>query len=225
MEQIVRKKGKKTFPINIDGRDVKLYFKNPNHSEILRLDMVYRKYFSLALREGIMSEAEVKKNASKNDVWTKKDEDNLTNISFKIAALEMIVDNKEGKYSKKEIEDAVEQLTKLRTELVTSIGTKVNVVENSAEGFANEQRVHEFVQLCCMIEGEDVRFFEDKVYEDFVRDYSDILSEIYKEAHIFEYGEPDEITSNWSEIKYLNKKAKENKEKQEIKDKKKKKEK
>ena len=213
------KKERKTFKVNIGGIEKELCFKNPNQEELLALDLEYRKVFSQCLREGIISEAEAKKIAEKNGVWTREDEKQISTLAFEIGLLESIVRNEDKKSTEKQIEESIVKLSERRSDLISLINRKVEVVSNSAEGLASQQRMHKFVQLCCVLSNDTNRLFNDiESYESFAQNEPEILSEIYKQAYFHEFGDPDNLTKEWPEIKYLKNKVEEAKKEQEAKE-------
>jgi len=210
------KKDRTTFRVQINSEEKELYFRNPNQEELLMLDLEYRKIFSQGLREGIISEAEAKKIADRNKVWTREDDKKISSIAFEIGILESIVKNDDKKSDDKQIEDAIGTLSERRSELISLINQKVEVVSNTAEGLAGQQRMHKFVQLCCVIASDNSRLFSNlSSYEDLAQEDPDTVSEIYKQAYFHEYGNPENLTKEWPEIKYIKDKVEESKKQQE----------
>lgn len=193
----------KEFTIELDNKTLTLAFHRPNQEELFQIDLVYRKIYSEALRARVMTEAEVKKVLRKNGSWTKADEDRISDLSFQIANLQGIVETlKES--SSSDIVDVVSQITERRTELLDLIGQRTAMLSNSAEGIANEQRMHKFIELCCVRIPDKSRFFDDfDHYKQFVADNADVMSEIYKQAWLFEYAMDEDHSSHYPELQIL----------------------
>lgn len=194
------------FKVKVKDEEVLLHFKMPNQKEILALDLEYRKIFSDCVRNGVMTEIEAKKFAEKNNIWTKADQRKLDETSVEIGFLESILANEDGKCTPEDQEKAYEKLVAAREEVMRLINTQVETIENCAENLSSQQRMHLFVILCC-VDDNDNKYFKDKSsYEKFAVEFPDALSEIYKQAYFFEFGEPSKLTEDWGEIKFLKKK-------------------
>lgn len=199
---------KKTFNVMVNNKEFSLYFRKPKHREIDELDLLYRCRFSDAVRKGMVSEAELRKIAQRNGTWTKVDDESLATVSLEISLLEDIVVNKDNTNTDEQIKEAANKLTSKRAEQISLITEKVNLSINSAESYANDQKMHKFIELCCMNAIEDIQFFVDEGhYKTFIENQPDAMSEIFKQAHYFEYGSPQEATESWPEIQYLKKEA------------------
>lgn len=201
---------KKVFKVSVDGQDINLYFKHPTQEEIFQLDLVYRVAFANSIRQGAMSEAEARKAFKENGSWTPDDENKITHLTIRIAQLETIIKaflagNTNDK-TEDEINTMVTELMNLRNEHLGLIGTRTSLFNNTAEGAANEQRMHKFVELCCYKEEENERFFDGHdAYVNFLMEQHDAESEIYKQAYHFEYGLPEDISAGWAEVEWLKK--------------------
>ena len=128
---------------------------------------------------------------------------------MEIGIFEQIVEeanNGESKLSRDDIMAKVNSLTDLRNKLMNKIGLKVEIISQSAEGLANQQRMHKFTELCCVEANTNKRIFESASdYATFALNHRDVLSEIYKQAYFTEYGDPSRMSENWAEVKYLKK--------------------
>jgi len=201
------KKGK-VFKVKVEDKEIELCFRGPTQEELLAIDLEYRKIFSHCLREGVACEAETKKIVHKNNVWTKDDEDSIGKTSVEIGLLENIAeDYLSGKTPEDEkTEKTFTALSEKRAQLMALIGQKVEIFSKTAEGLANEQKMHKFVQFCC-IKNDNSRFFNShEEYVNFARENPDVLSEIYKQSYMYEYGNPLESMENWTEVKWVKKK-------------------
>jgi len=197
-------KDRKVFKVTISETEKEFYFKNPSQEEMLALDLEYRKIFAKCLRAGVMSEAETKKLAEKSNAWSSEDEQQVSAFAIDIAALELVVKNEKGIYKEEDISKAVTDLSNKRSKMIEKINEKVGLFSNTAEGLANQQRMHKFAELCLVDNSDNSRFFDScDSYKLFAENERDSLSEIYKNAYYFEYGEPSKLIEEWPEVKYL----------------------
>jgi len=203
----------RTFEIELAGAKQTLYFKKPNQEELFEIDLIYRKVLALLLRQGCMMESEAEKLFEKSDTWTKKDDEQIEECTKRIAELSIMLDKtskdyeKSGEISDEDRDNALELVHLIsleRAELSKMINKRTEIFSNTAESQANEQKMHKFAELCCYHKETDQRFFEDhEQYTEFLAENQTVASEIYKETYYFEYGLPEDLTSEWSEIKFL----------------------
>ncbi len=193
----------KEFNVSIEGQEITLRFKRPNVSEVMDIDMEYRRSYSEAVRAGVMADAEAKKIFKKSGTWSKAEEDAISNISMQLVGLSK--DLNEAKVEKHTDNlKLVQRATDLRTELMRLIQTKTDLFSNTAEALAGEQKMHKFIELCLISCDTQERYFNSREhYETFSRGQSVALSTIVKNAYFFEYGMPDDLTAGWAELSYL----------------------
>ncbi len=189
---------KMKFTIQYEGQDLDLCFRNPSQDELQQLDLVYRVRYADAMRKGAASEREILKMAEKAGTWTKEDKNAMTDLSFNLAKLESILNQGEGDEGKMEI---VEKMSEMRKDLVDLSVARTQLCSHSAEYYAMEQRMLCLVSLCTY-SGES-KFFDGIDFNAFACDFPDELSEILKNAYVFQYDNPEDITEQWGEMKYL----------------------
>lgn len=191
------------FSVDVDGNKTDFYFSKPTHKDILDLDLHYRKMFAEAVRAGIMTNAEAQKQYSDSTAWTDSDESEIAKLMLEIGAMEDILRDKEVEGDVKK--EAAIKASSLRVKLLKLNKTKSDLFENTAEAFAEEQKLHKFIMLCLRGEDDDVKFFNgQQQYEEFARDNRDALSTIYRKAYFYDYNLPEDITADWEEVKFLN---------------------
>jgi hypothetical protein len=202
-------KRSKNFTVNLDGADIQLYFKRPNHEETTIIDMEYRKMYSMAVRQGILTEAEAKKQFRKSGAWSEDDENMLFTLQAEIVQKEQkLQQGVKDKVQEKELDDLVLELAKLRNKFLDRINEKTDLFESTAESMADKQKMHKFIELCLRKTEDSSAFFENREsYETFVEEHHVLLSQFYKEAYFFEYGIPDDLSADWGEVKYLKQKS------------------
>jgi hypothetical protein len=189
------------FTIKVNGQDTTVFFVRPTVSELMQIDMEYRRIYSEAVRTGIMAEAEARKIFRKSGAWDKSDEDKISNLSLAVAqSLAQLTD----KLSSEEGVKLATQINTMRGELMGLIGQRIELFANTAEGIANENRIHKLIELCCVRADTKEKFFDSRDgYELFVQSNKDTLSSIFREAYAFEYGQVEEAMAEWPEVKYL----------------------
>jgi len=191
------------FTVEIDNKNVDLYFKRPSQVELFEIDLTYRKIYSEALRHGVMTESEAKKLFKSSNAWTKEDEDKISDMSLRIANAQRVLEATKHQ-EKSGVLSLITQITEMRNELVNHITQRTTMFSNTAEGIANEQRMHKVVELClCQKEDNDHYFETTESYKKFVETHPDELSEIYKQAWLFEYSIPENTSESYPEIQVL----------------------
>lgn len=190
------------FQVKIDEKKIDLYFSLPTHEEVLAIDMEYRKIYSMAVREGIITQAEALKKYKEQGAWTKEDDDDLNDFMVQIALLEIVI--KDETKEEKERADAALKTTKLRSDLLQKMNVKTGLFDSTAEQMADEQKTYKYILLCCRQEEDDEKFFESRQQQqDFANNYRDQMSFIYRRAYFFSYNLPEDITSEWAEVQFL----------------------
>jgi hypothetical protein len=191
------------FKVTLDGKETSIYFKRPSVDQLSIIDLEYRKMFAHAIKQGVMAEAEARKVYKNSGAWTDKDDKELSQLAENVAKLSSVLNEDDGT---KGGERMVGTLATMRADLLKKISERTDLFYNTAEGLANEQRMHKFIEICCYRGDDDDPMFDNRnAYSLFSVEYKDVLSEIYKQAYYFEYGMPDDISQTWAEVQWLNK--------------------
>lgn len=204
----------KDFTITIDEKDIDLYLARPTHEEVLAIDMEYRKIYSMAIREGVITQAEAIKQFKQVGAWDSDDEEEISRIMFEISLLERVIRNESESATEDERREAALKATKLRSDLLRKMGTRTSLFEQTAEQMAEEQKIHKYILLCCRRKDDEERFFDSREeQQQFANNEAEEMSTIYREAYFFDYNLPEDISQDWEEVKYLKKMAEEQLEK------------
>lgn len=181
------------FEIEIGSDKYKLYFKRPNQADLFKIDLKYRQIFSEAVKAGVMTESQIRKELAKNGAWTQEDEDRVSRVAVDIANLHAVMNAlRNNKEEREGVIQIIGKITELRATLLELIATRTNMLAQSAEGIANEQRMHKLTELCLYDSETGARFFSStEEYQEYAATQPDALSEIFKQAHMFEYGQVD----------------------------------
>lgn len=202
MERVLSKMKKKIFKIKVNDSDLELYFKPPTHEEVLEIDMEYRKIYSLAIRNEIITQAEASKKYEKIGAWSKEDENVISDLMLQLSLLEhLILDEKQEKKNRRE---AALKAAKMRAELLKKMNTRTTLFDNTAESLAEQQKFHKFILLCTRKTENDELLFNDRdEYQEFLDNYNTAGSTLYKEAYFWGYDLPEDISDSWAEVKFL----------------------
>lgn len=189
--------------ITIEGTKTEAKFAEPKQSQIFELDKFYRKIFSECIREGIMTEAEAKKRFNESGAWTKDEESQIQiliqKIAFHSASLQTLTEIND------ESTDIITAIQEDRAELFELIGRKTELLSNTAEGMANEQKVFKYISLCLCSEDGTSLFSGQEELEKYSTENRDDFSEIVQEAYCLVYGidNDKDITEDWAEVQFL----------------------
>lgn len=192
-----------TMKITIEGTKTEAKFAEPKQSQIFELDKFYRKIFSECIREGIMTEAEAKKRFNESGAWTKDEESQIQiliqKIAFHSASLQTLTEIND------ESTDIITAIQEDRAELFELIGRKTELLSNTAEGMANEQKVFKYISLCLCSEDGTSLFSGQEELEKYSTENRDDFSEIVQEAYCLVYGidNDKDITEDWAEVQFL----------------------
>ncbi len=191
------------FTVNINGQNTVFFFRRPNQSELFDIDLQYRKIYSEALRNGVMTESEAKKLFKNSNSWGKEEEEKISSIALDIAQRQRVLENFKDS-PKKEVLDAINTIIGLRNELIELVGQRTQMFAQTAEGIANEQRIHKIIELCLIEKVSNEPFFDGfENYKSFASSNVDALSSFYKEAWMFEYNTNANIEEDYPEMKLL----------------------
>ena len=192
----------KSFTLLVDDKEVTLYFKRPNQDDLFEIDKTYRKIYSAAILDGIMTEVQARRIHAKSGAWTEEHDKEIREIAQTISKLEVVLRSCDPKDS--ESLQLAANMNTLRAQMMTRIGDKQDLFNNTAEGIALEQKMHTFIQRCCRVDGSNELYFKTKDdYKEFVSEYADEMGEIHKEAYFYEYRLPEDIAKDWAEIEFI----------------------
>ncbi len=193
---------KSVFYADEEKKEMELYFLPPTHEELLAIDMEYRKIYSMAVRESVITNAEALKRYKTSGAWEKEDENSITDFIFKLKLLETVItDEKED--NKKRKESAFEA-TQVRADLLQKMNIRTGLFDHTAESMAEEQKIHKYILLCCRTVEDDERLFDSREeQQQFSNDNNEIMSTIYRKAYFFVYNLSDDISADWAEVQFM----------------------
>ena len=189
--------------IKLEGKNTGVKFTEPNQSQIFELDKFYRKIFSECIREGIMTEAEAKKRFASTGAWTTDEEAEIQTLIQKIAynsAKLLILEEMSPDAGK-----LIDLIQEDRSSMFELISRKTELLSNTSEGMANEQKVFKYISLCLCTEDGHRIFDSEESLEKYAVDNRDDFSTVVQKAYSLVYGIDSEkdITEDWAEVQFL----------------------
>jgi hypothetical protein len=119
----------------------------PTQQEMLELDLSYRRAFSRAVREGLMTEFEAKRVFEKNGTWSGENEGEISRLQMLVVSLELDLENsgKEGPEGR----ELCFKIMQTRNELMELLNYKNRLfAAQTAEGHADTVRTAALTQMC-----------------------------------------------------------------------------
>lgn len=127
----------------VDG--IKYYVRMPNQRDINEGDLVYKTKYSEALRFGALTHAEAFRIIEERKIFGREDEKKIRDLFFELNEL----GKKLNDTSK--LQDAAMimfDMEKLRTQIVEITLRKNNILDNTAESYADEHRLQFYTVAC-----------------------------------------------------------------------------
>jgi hypothetical protein len=135
----------------------------PTQKDALEMDMAYRRGFSRAVREGLMTEFEAKRTFSNNGTWGEKQENEIKQLQIKVIGLEMDLGKVDQCGPKGRL--LCFQIMETRNKLLELINYKTNLFSRqTAEGYAEAVRIAALAQLCTFNESNEQVFPSHEIY-------------------------------------------------------------
>lgn len=132
----------------VDGK--KYFVRLPNQREMNEGDLVYKTKYSEALRFGALTTAESLRIIEERKIYGPEDDVKIRDLFFKLYELGkklMEID----KFA--EAADLIFQMEKVRTDILRINMRKNNILDNTAEAYADEHRLQYYAVACSFHEG------------------------------------------------------------------------
>ena len=189
-----------------DGAELVLKLVRPSQKILNKSDLVYRTTFSNALREGVLTSAEVDKILRTRGIWDDDKEAEATALRQKILELEKKL--KDLSLTNEQGTAVCDEISATRLELMRHNGIYTTVADNTCENMGNEAR-NQFLCAACVYDNKTGL----KVYKD-VDDFQNRLDEVaaldsYRETMISSLEVamgrdlPSDLTEEYAERKWL----------------------
>lgn len=170
--------------VDKDGKEVSVVFKHPTQSQIMKGDFTYRKYFSEAIREGLMTNAEATKLLKDRQIWSQE-------MDNKEIALRKEINDIENEFRESSItkDDGLVKRIKLkglRNELDELTSVYSSISNNTAESVASEYRMQFYASDCSYFKDGMRKIFKD--INDFRSRLDEAISlDCYRHAVVVNY--------------------------------------
>lgn len=180
--------------------------KNPTHEELMIFDMEYKRIFSVAVREGVMTIAEANKQMKDSGAWTDEDMAEVSRYMAKLARLGQRI--KERKESEEVLDKAANEATITRNELMFKMRIQTEILDKTAEGMADMAKIYKSIRYCLVYSDNKKRVFDDKdEFEAFTEENPTAISFIYRKTFLFEHDIDENMSESWQETMYLKDRA------------------
>ena len=125
---------KKSFKLTTEDSELDLYFKPPTHEEVMLIDIEFRRIYSLAVRNDVITKAEAIKQYTKTGAWSKDDDNEVADTMLKLTLLESVIKDKEKKLTERR--DAALKAANLRSDLLQKMNVRTGLFDHTAESMA-----------------------------------------------------------------------------------------
>jgi len=189
-----------------DDKDLVLKFARPSQKILNKADLVFRTSFSNALREGVLTAAEVDKILRERGIWD--DDKELEAEKFRTEIGELEEKLKDPTLNNEQGKALCEKITSVRINLIRHNSIYTTVADNTCENMANEARNQYLCATCIHDNKTGLRVYKD------VENFQDRLDEAaaldaYREAMIASLEAqtgrdlPSDLTQEYAENKWL----------------------
>lgn len=178
---------KKVIEFEYEGKKFALVA--PTQKDALEADMAYRRGFSRAVREGLMTEFEARSVFKKNGTWTDKQKTEKHQLQMKIVGLEMELGKIDAEGPKGR--ELCFEIMEARTKLLELINYETSLFsKQTAEGYGEAVRLAALAQLCTVDENGE-RVFPN--HESYATHHDDAFAALcYTKAMIVNSGLAEE---------------------------------
>jgi hypothetical protein len=188
------------------GQDITLKFNRPTQQVLSAADLKYREAYSVAFRNGLLTNAEIVKYLRERGIWT--DEQEKESYDLRISLRELELKLEDPTLSDEEGQAIVAQI-KLGRDKLTEHNQQIRAIaDNTCESTAMEAR-NQFLAATCVVNARSgVKVFKDM--KDFLARLDEqVTLDSYREAVITNLEDqlnmalPSDLTSHYPENKWL----------------------
>lgn len=155
-----------------NGNVISVHFKRPTQAQILSSDFIFKKCFSEAIRNGIMTSVEALKLLRDQGAWNDDSETQSAKLRDEISEIEMKF--KQGDLIGDDGDQAYLKIKDLRTRLNEITSLVSNISENTADSYASDAKTRWLAAECSF--------------------HSDGKRKIFKDAADFSDNHPSQLT-------------------------------
>lgn len=147
-----------------NDKDIELAVKIPTQDVINEADLIYNVEFSKAIRKGVMTRQDALTIIEKNNIWTEKDDKQISKYNKKIRDLEKKIKIKN--LTKEEGKATALEIAEIRRKADSLNAKRNSYLNNTAESFAENIKTQYFVAMCTVYAENNEPYYED--YEDYL---------------------------------------------------------
>ncbi len=198
------------FEVILDStEETKKYcIKNPTHEEVMICDMEYKRLFSLAVREGVMTVAEANKQMKETGAWAEEDTKEVSKYMASLAIMEIKLRDREGEQT--ELDKLANEATVMRNKLMFKMRIQTEILDKTAEGIGEQAKIYKSIRYCLVDAETKDRVFDDvDEFEEFNEENPSAISYIYRKTYLYEHGLDEDIAETWEETMYLKQRSEE----------------
>jgi len=180
---------------DVDGKNC--YVRMPNQKEINDGELIYKTKYSEALRFGALSAAEADSIIKDREIWSQKDEEEKLRLFVRLHELGdelMLID----KFT--DAANHIYEMEQVRTDILRLNMRKSNILDNTAESYADDHRLQFYVTVCSFYADDNV-IFED--VDDYLLRAQDEIAKVCmtKLIHLIA-NDGQDFRQEWPEFKW-----------------------
>ena len=182
--------------------EIKLRVQKPSHEQARESNFIYAKYMNKYLREGIMPQIKLEETIRGNGIWTDEQEKDETRLTK--AILDVREKLKRGGIKQSEAAVLAKQGIKYNFDLMTLTIKKNNILNNSAENLAQQDKFNYLVSTCTVYSDNGHNVFKD--YDDYCREDNKgngVCTVAGERFSKLVYNLDDDFRKDWPEYKFL----------------------
>ena len=173
------------------------FVRMPTQKDINEGDLVYKTKYSEALRYGALSAAEAQKIIAERDIWTRQDDLDVQELFMQLHALgdELMKTEKFALAA-----NTIYEMEKVRTDILRLNMRKNNVLDNTAEAYADDHRL-QFYCVACAFHKDGSQIFQN-IDEYLERASEDIAATCMTKIIHLIANEGKDFRAEWPEFKW-----------------------
>jgi len=152
----------------IDRHGAEMEFELIEATDILirEADMIYRKAYSEAIKEGILPREKMREIFDKNGIWTKDDDDDFRRLVSDITSLSLSLEEASKRSDNNECIKISGEMGILRVKMLRLFSVQQASYMQSCEGYAELTKLESLMASCVIIKATKQRYWKN--YKDYV---------------------------------------------------------
>jgi hypothetical protein len=152
-------KDRKFTSVDKDGQEILLVMRIPTQSQIAGADFCFKKHFSEAVRNGIVTGAEITKLLKEQNIWTEDHDKQATDLRTQIAECENKFLNKEVTKDDGVALHVILKDLRHKQNMLTSVVSAMT--DNTAESYASDAKTRYLATECSQCQDGNRKVFKD----------------------------------------------------------------